>query len=303
MTASAPGWYADPTGSVETYRWWDGDGWTRWLSDDPDAGEPESDSGQPPPAEPPAEPPAKPPAEPSAETSVPSGPQRPTVALPVAIALVVGVLVLAIVAIGAVVAYSADRLPSGPAVDPPAARPSGVIAYDLQTRRATVQEMHFDAPGEPFTCHDPTVQAGVFRSLFVCDADVHPDYDGAGTDWAATVAMGVLDDALVVAGDRGRSADRVFEALRSTYPTDATVEKRKLQKLTGISPEDKAVLLSLELHYRVDGVASRYDKIVIAVVELADGDHVTWFAAKPNDAAEQVGVLMDKSASSVTARR
>jgi hypothetical protein len=31
------GWFADPGGKVNTFRWWDGEAWTRWLSADPSA--------------------------------------------------------------------------------------------------------------------------------------------------------------------------------------------------------------------------------------------------------------------------
>ena len=35
---SGAGWYADPSGRPDGFRWWDGDGWTRWLSRDAAAG-------------------------------------------------------------------------------------------------------------------------------------------------------------------------------------------------------------------------------------------------------------------------
>ena len=35
VTAPEPGWYADPAGVAQNFRWWDGATWTRWLSSDP----------------------------------------------------------------------------------------------------------------------------------------------------------------------------------------------------------------------------------------------------------------------------
>ena len=60
-------------------------------------------------------------------------------------AITLGALVLALIAVGAVVSFSADRLPSGPEVDPPV-QPAAAhtpISYDAQTRLASVREMNF----------------------------------------------------------------------------------------------------------------------------------------------------------------
>ena len=219
VTAPAPGWYADPAGVVQTFRWWDGVTWTRWLSHDPTSTPPRME--------------AVADARPAAVPPVPAVPDR-TVRLPAAVAVTLGALVLAVIAVGAVVSYSADRLPSGPPVDPPV-RPAAVhtpISYDPQTRLASVKEMNFMAPAKPFACLPaPNVQPGVFRSYFACDALVHEDYAKA-EDWHSSVGFAVLDDPLIVPGDLGKTADKVAETLQAFYPTgQVTIRNRILEDL------------------------------------------------------------------------
>lgn len=45
MTSSEPGWNADPAGAAGTYRWWDGTGWTEWMTEDPNAEPPAAAEG------------------------------------------------------------------------------------------------------------------------------------------------------------------------------------------------------------------------------------------------------------------
>ena len=144
-----------------------------------------------------------------------------------------------------------------PAVDPPV-EPAAVhtpISYDPQTRLASVQEMHFVAPAEPFACMPaPNVQSGVFRSYFACDALVHENY-AKSEDWHSSVGFAVLDDPLIVPGDLGQTADKVATTLQAFYPAgQVTIRKRKLEDLKGISPPGKSVLLSMELHLSVKGL-------------------------------------------------
>lgn len=228
-------------------------------------------------------------------------------AWPLALAAVVGALVLAVLAVSAVTAYSEPRLESGPAIAPPApVEPvDTTIVYDAGTRRASIAEMTFTAPPAPFTCQEPNVQTGVFRSYFACDAIVHRDYDGSGEDWSASVGMAVLDRPLVEPGELAVGVGNVERVLQQFYPADAGIEvsNRELAKLTGVSPQDRAVLLTLDLQYRVDGLPSTRDRMVIALVELEAGQQVAWFATRPDDAPKALSRQIDTAAGTVRARR
>ena len=52
----------------------------------------------------------------------------------------------------------------------------------------------------------------------------------------------------------------------------------------------------MELHLSVKGLPTRYDELIIAVVELADGEHATWFASNPDDAPKAVSKALKASA-------
>lgn len=41
MQIEKPGWYPDPSGRSDLYRWWTGNGWTNWMSSDSQAPPPE----------------------------------------------------------------------------------------------------------------------------------------------------------------------------------------------------------------------------------------------------------------------
>jgi hypothetical protein len=289
VTAPEPGWYADPAGVTQNFRWWDGLVWTRWLSREPTSTPPRTEAVDPPP--------------PAAEDPVRVAVDR-TVRLPAAVAITLAVLVLALITVGAVVSYSADRLRTGPEVDPPI-QPASVhtaISYDARTRLTSVREMHFVAPGKPFTCLPaPNVQSGLFRSYFACDALVHENY-AKSEDWHSSVGFAVLDDPLIVPGELGRTADEVATTLLAFYPRgQTTIRKRKLEDLNGIAPSGRGVLLSMEVRLSVKGLPTSYDTLIITVVELSDGEYATWFAADPDDSPKDVSKALKSSAATVTA--
>jgi hypothetical protein len=287
VTAPEPGWYADPAKSADTFRWWDGTGWTRWLSADAQAPDP-SATVEPATAATPAE-------------AVTSGPQ---VRASVAVAVVIGAVLLALVAVGAVTALTADRLRTGPAVDPVPPKPPAVVAYDAGSRAASVKELRAVLPGPPFTCQRPQTQIGLFSSAVVCNAVVHEDYDGKGGRWYASQIFAVVDPDIVEPGDLAITADHLADGLATAYyaGVHVTVKKRELEKLVDIAPDGKAALLTLQFHYSAKGLASKYDRVVVGVFELADGDFGTWLARNPNDAPKKFRKLLDASASTVRAQ-
>jgi hypothetical protein len=147
-------------------------------------------------------------------------------------------------------------------VDPPA-EPAAVhtpISYDPRTRLASVKEMNFVAPAKPSAClPGPSVQPGVFRSYFTCDALVHENY-AKSDDWHSSLSFAVLDDPLIVPGDLGKTADKVAETLRAFYPAGQDDPEPQPGGSEGVSPREQSVLLSMELHLAVKGLPTRYDK-------------------------------------------
>lgn len=224
--------------------------------------------------------------------------------LSVAIALVVGALVAAVVAVGAVASVSADRLPSGPASPlptPTATAPA--VRYEAASRSASVAELHLVLPGAPYSCDAAPRPGGpTFTSLVTCSALVHENYRGSA-DWTATTGLGVLNDPLVVPGDLKGTAEKVFGSLRTTFfrGTATTVRELSTQPFER-APADRSLVVIGEVRYRVRGVPSRYDRLVVLVVELAGGGYGVWFSSRPDDTPEATLAVLDEAIAGLSAR-
>ena len=304
MTVS--GWFTDPGGKVNTFRWWNGEAWTRWLSADPTAADPGPEPQPPWPTPAPAADSTTPTEPLDLAALPPPNPADRVVKLPAATAIVAVVVLLILIAVGAIISLAADRPLTGPPVAPPPptqSRPK--IAYDPITRKVSFEEMQFIAPGDPFHCNpEPGEVPGTFTSVFSCSAVVHRNYDKKGSNWAAAVSMGQLDDRLLGSGDLAHIANQALTALLPYDYAEAKpkVKKGKIQDLTGVAPDGRGVLLSAEVHVSKKGVASKYDRVVLVVVKLKSGRHVTWFAEQPNDSKADVVKALHASADTLTAR-
>ncbi len=105
-------------------------------------------------------------------------------------ALLVGVLALALVAVGLTVVLTQDRIRTGPAVAPPSAAPPSGLLLDASTRTLKIENVRLVLPGPPYTCdREPRVMAPSFTSALSCDARVHTDYAGTD-DWYANTGLG-----------------------------------------------------------------------------------------------------------------
>jgi hypothetical protein len=298
------GWFADPGGKVNTFRWWNGEAWTRWLSADPTAPDPGTEPQ-------PTEPEATPADAASGRTDSldlaalpPPNPADRVVRLPAAVAIVVAVLLLTVIAVGAVVSITADRPLTGPAVDPPPPTQAGaLISYDQVTGKVSFEEMQFIAPRRPFFCDQPRVQGGRFTSVFVCNAVVHHNYDKKNSNWTSAVVMGPLGDSLQAGGDLATITSQTFTAIvRQSYGTDAAVRKRKTEQLTDVAPAGRALLLTAEVLVSKPGLRTKYDRVVLAVVRLSSGQHVAWYALRPSDSPKDVVQALQDCANTITAR-
>jgi hypothetical protein len=298
------GWFADPGGKVNTFRWWDGTAWTRWLSADPTASGPGVESSPPEPQSTPAV------VDPVRAGTLdladlpPPDPADRVVRLPAAAAIVVAVLLLTVVAVGAIVSLTADRPLTGPPVDPPPpTQAPSTMSYDPGTRKVSFEEMQFIAPSSPFVCAEPRKESGTFTWEFGCTADVHRNYQ-KNASWVTAEGMGSLDDRLQASGDLATIASRTFAALLAPNYSSvkASVKKRKIQRLTGVAPEGRAVLLSANVHFSKPGLATKYDRVVLVVVKLQSGQHMAWYAMRANDSPKDVAKALEDSTKTVTAR-
>lgn len=299
--AEAAGWYADPAGAADTFRWWDGGAWTRWLSADATAAGPSTGSGRML-----AEPVEARVNEAGSTAYGPPDPGEPLVRLPAVAAILVGAVLLALVAVGAVITLTADRPLTGPAVaPPPRTQPPLAVSYDTATRAATIEELRVVLPAEPFTCDDsPRQLPSVFDSAVTCVATVHDDYDDE-RDWSASTGIGLLPEQPATGAElRDRLATAAGAVLRNYYDLDDVTLKTVLNRpFPDVAPPGRARVVTGELHVAYQGLPTEFDTMRIAIVHLASGRYAVWWGLLPEDSPAPVRRALDAAAGSLTARK
>lgn len=287
--AEGAGWYVDPSGSTDTFRWWDGAAWTRWLSVDATAADPQPTIN-----------------EAGSTAYAPPDPADRVVRLPAAAAILVGAVLLALIAVGAIITLTADRPLTGPAAaPPPRSEPPLAITYDAATRAASVEELRVVLPAEPFTCDGRSRQLpSVFDAAVTCLATVHPDYDDQ-RDWSASAGLGLLPEQPRTETElRERLATSAEAVLRNYYNLDdVTLKKAKNRPFPDVAPPGRARVVTAELHVSYQGLPTEFDAIRIAIFHLASGRYAVWWGLLPDDSPAPVRRALDAAAGSITARK
>ncbi len=300
--ASGPGWHADPAGAENTFRWWDGEQWTTWLSDDAGAPAPEAATSTTAAAQ----------APPQSATQRPPGYERsakPAAAQqrtrPRRLPLVVGAIVVAVIVVIAIVVYgnrSGPGLAVPPADSSSSSTPStGAVSLDNSSRKMTIGTFSVELPGDPYTFDDsvlnypPMLSSGVLAT-----APVNKEYDGKHT-WFAAMFVGQLDPEVVVEGDAKKTADQVFQGVVSINysDTETTTDTYSTKAVTQEGTKRAAVARG-HVNYQIEGVPSRFDQVSVLVVELDDGTWVGYLTARPDKAPQKVRSAQQASIDSIT---
>jgi hypothetical protein len=282
--APRPGWYPDPAGTPELYRWWDGGDWTEAISESPRAPSPRLHS------------PARP--EDDVVRRQPSR-LRSLVALLLCLALFLSATIglgLAIWQDGPSVQRSV-RLPlAGPAA--PTATPDSVGRLDQQTRVATIGSASMTLPDDPYWLSPDPMQTVVLDMCFLSSAPVHARYDGRHS-WTSAVLFGRLPAAAPgqELPDRGRAVARqLAQTLFNRHPTRV----EKLATADHSVDGNAGVLVTAEVHYAVDRLPSRYDELTVVLVQLDDGSVVAAVSSVPDDSSASVTDLAGRALDSLT---
>jgi hypothetical protein len=215
------------------------------------------------------------------------------VAVPVAVGVVVAAIVAVFAIVGLVVSLTDDRLPTGPAMAPPAAA-GPEVSYDSLLRRARFGDVVVSMPGVPYECPTAPGEAPpILTSGLVCNATVHAKYNGTD-DWTATAGFGAITEALTkpTAED---TAEAVFQQLLTTAFSNqqTTVRNQQTEEvdLTG----NPVSTVSGEVHYSVDGVPSSYDRMLVIVLPIEGGGYAVYFSSRPNDTPEATLDVLNRS--------
>lgn len=212
--------------------------------------------------------------------------QQPSrgVAVPAAVGVVVAAVVAALVVVGLVVAITEDRLPTGPALPPPAASAPSV-SFDAPSRVVRYAGVTTRMPGTPYVCPgSPDSVPPLLSSGLLCDAPVHADYDGT-SDWSATAGFGSVADDLV-RPTAAATARAFFDAFRGAGFDNRTTTLGAVTTDQVDLDGRPVALISGNVGYTVAGVPSNYDRVLVIVLPVGDGDFAAYVSSRPDDTPE-----------------
>lgn len=280
--APRPGWYPDPAGTSDLYRWWDGGGWTEAISESPRA--------------------------PSPRTELPAAPDDDLTRRPhsrfralVALVLCLALFLSATVGVGLLIWHDppmvkrGTRVPAAASATPATSLPTdaGVVgSLDEKTRQARIGAATLLLPGAPYELvPDARDMPDLMDMLFVASAPVHPRYDGTDT-WSSAVLLARLSgggtDLQVRAQAALRGMCQAFYRKSSTRLSQVRVTDHAVDGHPGVK-------VTARVHYTIDDLPSRYDDLTAVLVGLDDGSVVAAVSSVPDDADDQVRDLAASS--------
>ena len=284
MTAAEPGWYPDPAGATDLFRWWDGQDWTDAISESTQAPTPprrlprDLESGD-----------FESASEGSDELRKAASWRRV-----VALIVVVALFLSATAGIGLLIwddpPGNAARLPSpggGGGARPTSfsTAPSGHL--DRSSRTATIGPAAMVLPDTPYVLYpDPMPMAGVLDLVFWSEATVHPRYDGRH-DWSTAVLFGQVSNSRAT-GDLETQGRLTMQRLGRALFDSHAAEVKDVSWSDHSVNQNPGLLFSATMGYSVPNLPSRYDRVTALLVRLNDGSVVIAAASMPNDADPEV---------------
>lgn len=219
------------------------------------------------------------------------------VAVPAAVGVVVAAVVAVLVVVGVVVSLTEDRLPTGPALPPPPA-PVAEVTFRASTLQAEYAGLRARMPAHPYLCpSSPETVSPLMTSGIVCSATVHADYDGPA-DWTATAGFGAVADDLAGATPAA-TAQSFFDTFRGAGFGNRKTTLTDVQTDQADVDGRKVALISGNVGYRVTGVPSTYDRVLVVVLPLDDGGYAAYFSSRPDDTPKTTLDTLNKSINSL----
>lgn len=305
MTAPRPGWYPDPAGAAELYRWWDGQNWTAATSGSRQAPAP---GREPIPGDDLFTPEL-------AGIVTPARPRRRS-ALRSAVAITVGfaLFVSAGLGLGLVVWRDegstrprAGELPPLTAASTPAPRtsassdvPTGQL--DDSTGWARINRASMQLPRMPYKLKaDPLWIGDLFDVVFTADAVVHSRYNGRNS-WTSTVALAHLNSTTAATTDLDASGLKAMESVAQHFfgghPATTTAVSTSDRSVDG----HPGVLVTAKVRYSIPKLPSSSDDVSVLLVRLDDGSMIAALTSVPDDASPEVRQLARTALESLTIR-
>lgn len=270
-----PGWYADPRGG-DDFRWWDGAGWTAWLSESEYAPRPRGEVAR---------------LEPS---PVLAPPRKPAPFL-IGLGVLVVILVLSILSLIGQAQPQAGRpmrdlAPTAAGTPPRIHRP-----YHIQDRVVII----YEKVAMPVPTRDVPQQTDKPLPTVLTTAWIGGQVFAPGKQ-----TFGILGDAepaVIVDDDARATAEKVLPALLSRYDSGVATTPGEIRlepwpRLPG------AYRLDTALNYVAPDEGATADEVTIIVVPYRQGERAgmaVWAAILPNNATPEVRSAYTGSADSI----
>lgn len=322
MTAPAAGWFPDPAGRPGVHRWWDGSAWTRVLTDDPSSPAVDFD-GATPAAMSAADGDHVRSAEITADGSPvpvipsPAGENRRRVYPPgyepavrrarrsararAVVSMLVAVVIAAVVVLVVINerTSSADLLQPPPRPTGPAAKPTAQpddLSYDELTRAVSLTGMKVTMPAAPYTADESSLPVVVLEEGVQAVATVQKDYNGT-SDWVAVVGVGHVP--VAAAGkDLASTADGLLDRfVKAEFSGKVTVKNTTRKTYTDYPRPVR--IINADVHYKVKGVSSTYDRVSMLVTRGAGDGYIAWISSRPDKANAKVRKALQDSIGSI----
>ena len=277
---SQAGWYPDPGGQPGMFRYWDGRAWSQTVSPTPFGGGPQgpqqpllvraSDAG------------------PAAADTLQEGRRRRPIGAFLVIALVVVGLVVGGGALltGGLLSPGAGN--QGAPSNPTDFCPPQPLTLPTMTQRAQpagrvqggmLSYPLLGAPWNPPNGNELRVPFG--RDVMEQNVILHPNYDGLGHSWVASVLVAELD-----AGDGffspQQGAEIVSRCLMGEFYGDAVLTRTDLvNEATSVDGRD-AWLLEMHLDFSIPDLSETGETAIILIVSTGEASSSLYYASIPD---------------------
>lgn len=134
--------------------------------------------------------------------------------------------------------------------------------------------------------------------VFLAEAMVHPRTAEHG-GWTAMTCLAAVDDELADGFDLDTDSVTTIHRLGAIYGT-ARTEVKELDVAEHAVDGHPGVRITAQVHYRIDGLPSRYDDVTAIVVRLDDGSVVAALSSVPDDASTEIRDLAAESLDSLS---
>jgi len=299
---SQPGWFPDPSGQPGVFRWWDGQGWTQNVS----PGQPLQPQIAPQPVAPQsaAQPPGYVPGyAPGYSTGFAPGPMQPPKSsnkLLVALVIVAGVVIVALVVW---LVFLLPGKPSEPAASTPTASdtagqtsqpsesatsqtmppnclpPTNSNSAPVTGSRAEISGISYPLLMSPWQCPTTSTSAGYSVLMQVYAMPVT-----GTTGWNADVLVGNLLNAT----DPQATAENMIPTAQQTMYGDFTVTVSDTTEQPMTIDGNAGWRVDAHMNYQVPGVDATYDAYTAIVVPNPAGNLMYFEAVMPNTAPQAV---------------